>query len=56
MPYYDVVGNDPDFDEMRKVVDIDGIRPEVNACHDKHEVSVLEFSAAVRVIMVGSTI
>lgn len=38
VPYYDAVGNDPDFDEMRKVVEIDNIRPEVSPFHSKDTV------------------
>ena len=28
-PYYDVVGNDPDFDEMKKIVVDENMRPDV---------------------------
>lgn len=38
-PYYDVVGNDPDVDEMKKVVVVANFRPEVLVQWTDHEVS-----------------
>ncbi|XP_039273137.1 bone morphogenetic protein receptor type-1B-like [Styela clava] len=38
LPYYDDVGNDPDFEEMRKVVDVDNIRPEISSVYMEHPV------------------
>lgn len=41
-PFYDVVNADPSFDEMRKVVCIDGYRPEVPNRWTTDPVSVLK--------------
>jgi hypothetical protein len=38
VPFYDAVGNDPSFDEMRRVVCVDRRRPEVPNRWNENEV------------------
>nr|NP_001071968.1 transforming growth factor beta receptor [Ciona intestinalis]BAE06726.1 transforming growth factor beta receptor [Ciona intestinalis] len=38
LPYHDVVGNDPDFDEMRKIVVLENLRPEIYKQWQAHKI------------------
>ncbi|XP_003737615.1 bone morphogenetic protein receptor type-1B [Galendromus occidentalis] len=40
IPYHDAVGNDPSFDQMKKVVCISQIRPEIPKEWEKHETTM----------------
>ena len=41
VPYYDCVGNDPSFDEMRRVVCVDRRRPEIPNRWNSDEVLIV---------------
>uniref|UniRef100_H2Y7B1 receptor protein serine/threonine kinase n=1 Tax=Ciona savignyi TaxID=51511 RepID=H2Y7B1_CIOSA len=47
VPYHDAVGEDPDFDEMRKVVVLEGMRPEIHVGWHAHKI-ISTYSATMQ--------